>query len=428
MPTTGPARSTEGSTCIDALTEEAVNAKCRSCDSSGLQLVLSLGETPLANSLLKADQLSLPERRFPLDLVFCPTCALVQITVTVPPEELFSDYVYMSSYSDTMLVHARELADRLRRERRLSGDSLVVEIASNDGYLLQNYVASGIPVLGIEPARNIAKVAVERGIPTLIDFFGAELGQRLADERRHADVIHAHNVLAHVADLNGVVSGIGSMLKDDGVAIVEVPYVRDLIERNEFDTIYHEHLCYFSLTSLHHLFGRHALRVVDVERLAIHGGSLRIFIAKGGPPSSAVGALLEEEGAAGLTSMAYYASFGARVNHLRQQLQKTLAELKSKGSHIAAYGASAKGSTLLNYVGVGAETIDFVADRSPVKQGLFTPGTHLPIVPPERLLEEQPGYTLLLVWNFADEVKRQQQTYHDRGGRFIVPVPDVQIL
>ncbi len=410
------------------VTESAARTACRSCGGSGLELVLSLGETPLANSLLSRDQLGLPEPRFPLDLVFCPACALAQITVTVPPEQLFSEYLYLSSYSDTMLAHARELTDRLRRERGLSGTSLVIEIASNDGYLLQNYVAVGIPVLGVEPARNIAKVAVERGIPTLVEFFGAVLAQRLAGEGRHADVVHAHNVLAHVADLNGVVSGIHALLKDDGVAIIEVPYVRDLIERSEFDTIYHEHLCYFSLTSLDHLFKRHGLTIVDVERLTIHGGSLRIFAAKGRPAGAAVGALLDEEEGAGIASIAYYASFGARVQHLRERLLETLAGLKSNGCRIAAYGASAKGSTLLNYFGVGRETIDFVADRSPVKQGLFTPGTHLPIVPAEQLLAEMPGYTLLLVWNFADEVRRQQQAYHERGGRFIIPVPDVHIV
>jgi SAM-dependent methyltransferase len=390
--------------------------------------VLSLGNTPLANSLLSREQLDQPEARFPLELVFCQDCALVQITVTVPPEQLFSEYLYMSSYSDTMLAHARELTDRLRRDRRLSRDSLVVEVASNDGYLLQNYVRAGIPVLGVEPAQNVAAVAVDRGIATLVEFFGEAVGRRLAAEGHQADIVHGHNVLAHVADLNGVVSGIQAVLKDDGVAVIEVPYVRDLIERTEFDTIYHEHLCYFSLTSLDSLFARHGLRIVDTERVAIHGGSLRIFAARGGSRSQAVTRLLAEENEEGLNSAAYYANFGARVRGLRQRLVETLAGLKSRGDRIAAYGASAKGSTLLNYVGVGGETLDFVADRSPVKQGLFTPGTHLPIVPPEKLLEDKPDYALLLVWNFADEVMSQQRAYRERGGRFIIPVPDVQIV
>jgi SAM-dependent methyltransferase len=401
---------------------------CRSCGRAELNPVLSLGNMPLANSLLSRDQLDEPEPRFPLDLVFCPACALAQITVTVPPEQLFSRYLYLSSYSDTMLAHARELTDRLCRERELSANSLVIEIASNDGYLLRNYVEAGIPVLGIEPAQNIASVAVERGVATLVEFFGVDCGRRLAAGGQRADIVHGHNVLAHVADLNGVVSGIVAVLKESGMAIIEVPYVGDLIERTEFDTIYHEHLCYFSLTSLDSLFARHGLRIVNVERIAIHGGSLRIFAAKAGTPEPAVGELLAEEKLAGLASIAYYSNFGVRVRRLRERLLATLAELKLSGCTIAAYGASAKGSTLLNFLGVGGETIDFVADRSPIKQGLFTPGTHLPIVPPEKLLEDKPDYALLLVWNFADEVLSQQRAYRDLGGRFIIPVPDVQIV
>jgi SAM-dependent methyltransferase len=405
-----------------------VSVTCRSCGGAELDPVLSLGNTPLANSLLSREQLNEPEPRFPLDLIFCPACALVQITVTVPPEQLFSNYLYLSSYSDTMLAHARELADRLRNERQLTKDSLVVEIASNDGYLLRNYVEAGIPVLGIEPAQNIAKVAVERGVATLSEFFGADVGQRLAAEGKKADVVHGHNVLAHVADLNGVVSGISAILKETGVAVIEVPYVGDLIEGTEFDTIYHEHLCYFSLTSLDHLFRRHGLRIVNVEHIAIHGGSLRIFAAWSGFPESAVTELLADEEQSGLTSIRYYANFGWRVRSLRESLLKTLAELKSDGHRIAAYGASAKGSTLLNYVGVGGETLDYVADRSLQKQGLFTPGTHLPIVPPEKLLDDKPDYALLLVWNFATEVLSQQHAYRENGGRFIIPVPDVRIV
>ena len=401
---------------------------CRSCGGSDLQLVLALGNMPLANSLLSADQLNQPEPRFPLGLVFCPACALVQITVTVPPEQLFSNYLYLSSYSDTMLAHVRELTERLSRERALSADSLVIEIASNDGYLLKNYVKSGIPVLGIEPAQNVAKVAVEHGVTTLTEFFGLQLGSRLAAEGHRADVVHAHNVLAHVADLNGVVSGINAVLKEDGLAVIEVPYVRDLIERTEFDTIYHEHLCYFSLSALDHLFTGHGLCIVDVERVAIHGGSLRIFVSRAGSPSIAVTELLADERRLGLTSIGYYSDFADRVRRLRTKLRATLSELRSTGCSLAAYGASAKGSTLLNYVGIGTETLDFVADRSTVKQGLFTPGTHLPIVAPEKLLDAKPAYALLLVWNFADEILKQQAAYRMLGGRFIIPVPDVQIV
>jgi len=404
-------------------------SRCRSCDAPDLEVVLSLGRTPLANALLTREQLRLPESRYPLDLAFCSRCALVQITETVPPAELFGDYLYFSSYSDTMLRHAQTLVDRLAVERRLNGTGLVIEIASNDGYLLQYYRQRGIPVLGIEPARNVARVAVERGVPTLCDFFGIELARRLRQRGQQADVVHAHNVLAHVADLNGVVQGMESVLKDDGVVVVEVPYVKDLLDHCEFDTIYHEHLCYFSLTALDGLFRRHGLVVQDVERIAIHGGSLRLFAGKAATakPSSAVTALLADEEGWGVRRVETYRKFGARVEALKSSLTSMLKGLKQRGGRIAAYGAAAKGSTLLNYAGIGLETLDFVVDRSPHKQGRFMPGVHLPIYPPERLLEEMPEHVLLLTWNFADEILEQQAAYRKLGGRFIIPVPEVKV-
>lgn len=401
--------------------------QCRACGNSSLVPVLSLGRTPLANALRSADQLHCPEPTYPLDLVFCPTCTLVQITETVPPDELFRDYVYFSSFSETMLRHAAELAARMVRERRLSADALVVEAASNDGYLLRNYKAAGIPVLGIEPARNVARVAVEEhGIPTREEFFGSALAARLVAEGRRADVFHAHNVLAHVPDLNGFVAGIRTILRPTGVAVVEVPYVKDMLDHCEFDTIYHEHLCYFSLTALDRCFRRHALVIVDVERIPIHGGSLRLFAVpvervNGVPPR--VSALLAEEAAWRVDTPGPYLAFSARVGQIKNTLRQMLGKLKSAGLRIAAYGASAKGSTLLNFCGIGPETLDFVVDRSPVKQGKFTPGTGLRIYSPEKLLEARPDYTLLLSWNFADEILQQQEEYRRVGGRFIVPVP-----
>jgi len=404
-------------------------SRCRSCDAPDLEVVLSLGRTPLANALLTREQLSLPESRYPLDLAFCSRCALVQITETVPPAELFGDYLYFSSYSDTMLRHAQTLVDRLAVERRLTGTGLVIEIASNDGYLLQYYQQRGIPVLGIEPARNVARVAVERGVPTLCDFFGIELARHLRRRGQQADVLHAHNVLAHVADLNGVVQGMESVLKDDGVVVIEVPYVKDLLDHCEFDTIYHEHLCYFSLTALDALFRRHGLVVEDVERIPIHGGTLRLFAGKAATakPSTAVTALLADEAGWGVRSVETYRKFGARVEALKSSLKSMLKGLKQRGGRIAAYGAAAKGSTLLNYAGIGLETLDFVVDRSPHKQGRFMPGVHLPIYPPERLLEEMPEHVLLLTWNFADEILEQQAAYRKLGGRFIIPVPEVKV-
>lgn len=411
--------------------------RCRSCGAGGLEMVLSLGRTPLANSLLTTEQLAQPQETYPLDLVFCPACTLVQITETVPPEKLFREYLYFSSFSDTMLAHAQTLAERMTKSRGLDGQRLVVEIASNDGYLLQYYKRAGVRVLGIEPAENIAQVARdERGVETLCEFFSEDLARQLKLNGQGADVLHAHNVLAHVADLNGFVCGLELLLKDDGVAIIEVPYVKEMIDRCEFDTIYHEHLCYFSLTALDHLFQRNGLAIGDVELLPIHGGSLRIFVqqkaalsTKDKPEGSLrVQQMLKEEALWGVGSPEFYRGFAAKVDSLRGQLLQTLAELKAMGKGIAAYGASAKGSTLLNYFGIGQETIDFVADRSPIKQGLYTPGTHLPIYAPEKLLQAMPDYVLLLTWNFAGEILAQQAEYRRRGGRFVIPIPEVSVV
>lgn len=404
---------------------------CRSCGTAPLAPVLSLGNTPLANALRDASALQKPEPTFPLDLAVCPRCALVQITAEVPPDDLFRDYVYFSSFSDTMLKHAAELAGRLVRDEGLGRDSLVVEAASNDGYLLKNYKAAGVQVLGIEPARNVARVAVERhGIPTRAEFFGREYAHRLVAEGHRADVFHAHNVLAHVPDLNGFVAGVRALLKPAGVAVIEAPYVKDMLDHCEFDTIYHEHLCYFSLTALDACFRRHGLVIRDVERVPIHGGSLRLFAspAEGAAEISArVTDLLADEAGWGVGTFEPYRAFAERVAAIKRGLRELLAGLKAEGKRIAAYGASAKGSTLLNFCGIGPETLDFVVDRSTVKQGKFTPGTRLQIHSPDKLLEDMPDYTLLLTWNFADEILRQQTEYQNRGGKFILPVPTPRV-
>jgi SAM-dependent methyltransferase len=404
---------------------------CRSCGSPALVTFLSLGSTPLANSLLSRDQLEQPEPRYPLDVAYCVRCALVQLLGTVSAEALFRNYIYFSSFSDTMLAHASELVRHVVTSRRLDANSLVVEIASNDGYLLQYYRQQQIPVLGIEPAVNVAEVAESaRGIPTIREFFGEELARKLAGENRRADVVHAHNVLAHVADLNDVVSGLAVLMKDEGIAVIEVPYLRDLIDKCEFDTIYHEHLCYFSVTSLEALFARHGLSITSVARVPIHGGSLRLQVAHSqhARRDNSVQAILDEELAWGVTDLDQYQGFGSKVDTLRDSLLDVLAGLKDDGRTIAAYGAAAKGSTLLNYLGTGRETLDFVADRSTYKQGWYTPGTHIPIYPPSKIRELMPDYVLILAWNFAEEIMQQLREYKERGGKYILPLPEPRII
>jgi SAM-dependent methyltransferase len=410
-----------------------VNAPaCRSCGHDGLTPILSLGRLPLANALLSPEQLGGPGDVYPLDLVFCPRCTLVQITETVSPDRLFHNYLYYSSFSDTMVAHAGGLATRLVRERRLGPSSLVVEAGSNDGYLLRHYREAGVGVLGVEPAAAVAEVArTAHGVPTLNEFFGVALARRLVGEGRRAAVFHAHNVLAHVADLNGFVAGIARVLAADGAAVVEVPDVREMVDRGEFDTIYHEHLCYFSLSALRHLFERHGLRVWDVERVPIHGGSLRVYAGRRDAAPEASGrvqALLREEADWGVGRAEPYRALSGRAGAIKEALCGLLADLKGRGKRLAAYGASAKGSVLLNWCGLGAGVLDFVVDRSPFKQGRYMPGVRLPIHAPGRLLEAMPDYVLLLTWNFAQEILAQQADYCRRGGRFIRPVPDVRVL
>jgi SAM-dependent methyltransferase len=416
----------EGAEFATPLTKPA----CRSCGASELARVLDLGRQPLANSIRRPSELRSPEATYPLELVFCPACSLVQITESISPEVLFRDYPYFSSVSPSLVDHARRLAMRMLDEHRLGPQSLVMELASNDGYLLQHYHGAGVPVLGVEPARNVAAVAESRGIPTHCVFFGRESAAELAAEGRRPDVLHANNVLAHVPDLNGFVAGIAVLLGDRGHAVIEVPYLKNLLDNCEFDTIYHEHLCYFSLTALDALFRRHGLVIEDVEPIEIHGGSLRVFTASAtaAEPRESVAYLLQQEREWGVRDPETYGEFSGRVTDLKAELRSLLERLKEQGSRIAAYGAAAKGSTLLNTFDIGSETLDFVADASPHKQGHHMPGSELPIVSPERLVSRKPEYVLLLAWNFAEEILQQQKTYRELGGRFIIPVPEPRIV
>jgi SAM-dependent methyltransferase len=402
---------------------------CRSCGSSRITEFLSLGETPLADALV-APNASEKESVYPLAVAFCPECTLVQVTENVPPHVLFVDnYLYFSSFSPSLLEHAREHALGLIAARELGPESLVVEIASNDGYLLRNFAEAGIPVLGIDPAPDQADAAEAVGVPTLREFFGVELARRLRAEGKRADVIIANNVMAHVPDLNGFVAGLRELVADDGLITVENPYVRDLIDHAEFDTVYHEHHCYFSCTAVNRLMLRHGLYLNDVEYFpSLHGGTLRWHISPREDRSRRIREYLENEAADGLTRFGYYERFGERVAAIREELLATVAALKADGQRIAAYGAAAKGATLLNYCGLGAESIDFVVDRNPHKHGYLMPGARIPIRPVEALLEEQPDVLLLLAWNFKDEIVRQQGEYLQRGGKLLLPVPAVSVL
>jgi SAM-dependent methyltransferase len=409
---------------------------CRSCGAAPLSPVLSLGTSPLANALERPQTRGQTEARYPLDVLRCPCCSLVQLSISVAPELLFRDYVYLSSVSEAFVAHARTIVERVVQTRVLNNSALAVEIASNDGYLLQHYKAHGIKVLGIEPARNIARIAREqRGIDTIEEFFSAELADRLAAESRRADVIHANNVLAHVPDLNGVLAGFSRLLKDGGEVIIEVPSLCEMIDGLEFDTIYHEHVFYYSLTALNRAFNRAGLVIVDVERLKVHGGSLRVFARRRDAPGEVdpagparALAMLEAEQAWGVDQAERYGLFQDHVTALKNKLVALLHDLKRQGRSIAAYGAAAKGTTLLNYCRIGARELDYVVDRSPLKQGLLTPGTQLAIHAPEKLLDTMPDYMLLLVWNFADEIIAQSAEYRRRGGKFIIPLPEPRVI
>jgi C-methyltransferase-like protein/putative zinc binding protein/methyltransferase family protein len=420
-----PSSAPLSASTADATTIES----CRSCGSDRLEIFLDLGELPLPDALVSPEELEAPEARYPLDVAFCPDCSLVQIRQEVPPEQLFvHNNLYFSSFSSGLLAHCREHALNLIETRSLGQDSLVVEVASNDGYMLKNFVEQGVPALGIDPGPPQAAAAIAAGVPTLQEFFDADLARRLRAEGRRADVIIANNVMAHTPTLNSFVEGLSILLADDGIATIENTYVKDLIDHCEFDTIYHEHFSYFSCTAVDALMRRHGLKLLAVDHFpALQGGSLRWTVGRGEVQESAK-AFLAAEREQGLTEFGYYREFGERVEGIRRDLRALLTRLREEGKSVVGYGAAAKGSTLLNFTGVDGELLDYVVDRNTHKHGLHMPGVHVPIHAPERLLEDQPDYVLLVAWNYKDEVVAQQAEYLERGGTFIVPVPAVEIL
>jgi len=404
---------------------------CRFCGTKNIFKFLELGTMALANSFLTAEELdSAKEPKYPLDVYFCEQCGLVQIGHVVSPDALFKDYIYFSATSDLVHKHAAYLAESFGKRFGLTENSRVVEIASNDGTVLKYFQKTGVKTLGVEPAANIAKVAVAAGIETVNDFFNQDTAGRIKGRYGAADVILGRHVFAHVPEIHDFVKGLKQLLAAKGAIAIEAPYLIDFVEKNEFDTVYHEHYSYLSVRAMSSLFGLYDMEVFDAERVAIHGGSIIYFIGHRGAHSVAtsVTKLISQETGKGLDRKETYIALAERTAGIRTSLLKLLQDLKRAGKRIAAYGAPAKGNTLLNYCGITTDLVEYTVDKSPYKQNLFTPGMHLPVYHPDKLAQDMPDYVLLLAWNFADEVLTQQKTYREKGGKFIVPIPEVKVL
>jgi hypothetical protein len=407
-----------------------LRTSCRICGSADVTPFLSLGPTPLANAFLRSPQEFAAERSYALDLYFCNGCSLVQLMDVIDPAVLFKDYIYVTGTSETMARHNSEYARTVVELLGLGGNDLVVEAASNDGSLLSRFRASGVKTLGIEPADNIAARARAAGVPTLSEFFSRSTAAAVRAEYGPAKAVIGNNVLAHVDDSRDFLAGCADLLAPDGLVIIEVPYLAEFIERLEYDTVYHEHLCYFSVSALMRLADEVGLSIVRMDRVPVHGGSLRMYAAKTRAEghAAAVQAWAEDEVRAGLTRLPRYLQFASDVTQSREALRNRLGDLAAAGRSIAGYGAPAKGNTLLNYCGIGTEWVSFTVDKNPMKVGTYTPGMHIPVLDVSALLERQPEYVLILAWNFAEEIKRQQAEYQKRGGRFLLPVADPEAV
>jgi C-methyltransferase C-terminal domain/Putative zinc binding domain/Methyltransferase domain len=404
---------------------------CRFCQTPLRHTFVDLGMSPLCEDFLTADRLNQMERFYPLHVRTCEKCFLVQLDEFVSPDEIFTEYAYFSSYSDSWVAHAKAYAETMARQLGLGADSLVVELASNDGYLLQHFVAMGIPVCGVEPARNVAEVAIEKGVPTRVEFFGREAATRMRSEGLRPDLIAANNVLAQVPDLNDFVGGIAILLTDGGRVTLEFPHLWNLIDQRQFDTIYHEHFSYFSFVTTVKILAAHGLRVVDVDEIPTHGGSLRVHAeveAHAGVPTDRVVTLTERETAAGFLGMERYASFGPVVEATKRRLLEYLIEARDAGRRVAGYGAPGKGNTLLNYCGIRSDLMEYTVDRNPYKHGRFLPGTHIPIFPPERLAETRPDDIVILPWNLEREIVAQLAYAKEWGARLVIPIPEAKVV
>ena len=414
-----------------AMTSKSVQGHCRLCNKTLSTNFINLGMSPLCESFLTAEQIDTMEPYYPLHAVVCDHCFLVQLGEYVKPEHIFTEYAYFSSYSTSWVDHARRYCEMIKTRLDLGATSQVYEIASNDGYLLQHFLPLGVPVTGIEPAANVAEVARQKNIPTLVEFFGLNLAQQLASEGKTADLIIGNNVLAQVPNLNDFTAGMAHLLSPQGVATLEFPHLEKLIDENQFDTIYHEHFSYFSLVTIDRLAKRHGLKVFDVDEIATHGGSLRVYLCRANAThavSANVTTLLAHERAIGFEDITSYARFSAGVHRTKRQLLSFLIECKEQGARLCGYGAPGKGNTLLNYCAIGTDFLDFTVDRNPYKHGRFTPGMHIPIYPVEAIDEMKPDYVLILPWNLKKEIVAQMRHIGDWGGKFVVPIPNVQII